>query len=339
MRDLLTTQTGIDVAAFIQRVMRPAQPRIKEVREALTALLRGPAARGKSARERLARMRPALVDGVWESLTTRFDAEWLVGDPRRVFLPFYDLGSIQYGPVRPPRPSDTPTSRLRDAPWNLETVLGMLAADPETLVTVERAAMEAASRVRAWGVTPPTRIAWTVMDPLGAKSPVPSLFEAWVADAAWYVLNVPETSEEIRLSREFASLAEDLYLQFESARRSSKGPFRARGLATARNLMMAWFFWRSLAETEVVLQSNLDVNGRPYEFGYPPRMAGVRFADLPDVLDPLLVAWGLGYHPVDIRGDVMVIAIPAMFRPVTHASWRSVRTAQSMSLRHLLDPA
>jgi hypothetical protein len=259
----------IDWRAFAAGIMRPAQPRLREAVALVRSLADGridELRRGGEAyvddwgaRAR-ALAEPSFVAEAWEAATQRFDAEALFERAMRgetCFLPATPL--IPLTDLADKRPA---IRRTGEGPFELETVVAMLAADPGQLLAVEALALEACHRMAIDGVLGVRRVAWKLER------------RAWpygYAGSGW---------ENAFLS--CARRARSDLSQFSRVLRlmdipSSEGPTARR---VAANMAAAWLDWPSSP-----------------------------LAAAPNAFDPLLVLWGLGYVPLDIRRDLVIVGV------------------------------
>ncbi len=293
----------MDWRAFGRRVLRPAWNRVDAVQSVASSLLPRECERPRADDDRA-----GMLEEVWEGLTTRFGRESLHDDPRRMFLPFLELLEIEYRPGRPPQASDTPRRFLTHAPADIETMVGLIATEPAVLATVEAAAFEACARLRPWDVPTPTAVAWTLLHPKHPLVGYPKDIFGWPAiAAAWALRSSTLPDQAASLDR----AAEDALRDVEEGMKdTSKGILRSCIGLTYRLIrdVRAWVAWRSLTRTEDRIAPSQAVGP-----GYPHAMVGARFSDLPDVFDALLTPAGLGYMVLDIRGDVVVLGLPATF--------------------------
>lgn len=322
---------GIDWGAFGRSILRPPRPRLAEA----LALARELAAE-ELARFPLVerdRLTPDLEDRVktvrllgepflaqaWERMAGRlagdrlFDASLRAG--RRSFLPFVTLRPIAYGTSRQVRPDDSPGNHS-PIPRDLETMVAVLSADESALFTAEAAALEAAERMRPWGCGPVTRVGWVFAPeswpptpewsrffwgPFAAATGTPSGYSGNYIDEAMGI----SQSERNRGRQWFATR-----------------PRRAASLI-AGNDAVAWCCWRAAAREGVRVPTSLGGVA-----GYSRAVEGVPFSELPDPLDPLLVVWGSGFMPIDIRGDTVILgaSLPSESGMLSGATPSSVRS-------------
>ncbi len=317
----------VDWAALGFSILRPSRPRLDEVRGVALELLRAHSrgSRASGARSAARTSREALGD-LWESMTTRLGREDLLANPRRQFLPYLPIGTARRKVRAAPSPTETPTRFLTDAPGVAELMIALLAADPQALATAEQAALEACARLRPWGVTPPQRVAWILLQ---HQNPWPidlgDIFEWPQIAAAWSVDLVkgyvpPPPSGVLVGSWAYRGLANiDPFLARGRSLREAKERFGGV-IGRAEEWTTLWSRWQFLTGIDARIASCPFV---------PRSLEGRRFADLPDVADAGLTVWRLGYLLGDIRGNVVILGTPADFNPVTTRSWRQLQRLES----------
>jgi len=328
--------------AFSDAILRPDRPDI----DALSALVRQEVA----ARRRLALgsrgvktltasnvawllSDPSFVREVWESAVGRLDRDRFAGesdydDGRRVFCPFVPLPRIEYGPERQCEPGDA-LRVFRGHPYDLETLVAFLSCDPAVVIETEEAALEAAERLRPWGVPGVRGVAWMLVRdtwPDNRYQDFRGIFGAPMLAAAWAERTLAAAErrtfaidDEIR-----AAMGLPPVQNFEP----NAYWFQPRTLprVQAASFADSWMEWRAC------VRAGLAVPPNPYSFGYDPRLADRLFAELPDPIDPLMVVWGNGFVPIDVRWDriVLGVSLPSDVKPFSGPTLTAVqREAQA----------
>lgn len=299
---------AIDWAKYGADVLAPSEPHLPEARRMVKSMQRriwADATARKGATLTEDELEDAMVsEGAlaesWEAMLSRRDDGPFWENPRRVFVPYLEVESVQYGDQNMPRPRWKPvgTSAI---PRNLATMAAMLSADPSHLLRAEELALEACQRLQPWGVTPPRLVAWTVVGP--TWPPI------WSSIFHWPMQAVSRTLDAPNLGRNWADNLDAMQRASGVNKRTNKTRWRFLWLAACA--AHDWLRWRAMA------QAGREIDALNTGFFFPSAMNYKRFADLPNVLDPYAAAWGSGYAPLDIRGDVMLMGAPAHAVPWT----------------------
>jgi len=290
----------IDWDRFLGSVLSPRRARAEEA----VALARSEAAARKrflaakysvrtlaAADARRLLTEPDVVSRAWEALCTRLDADRFFDDStrdgRRVFAPFVPVDSVDLNDDGVPEA--TRALRVRGpVPYELETAVAFLTCRAEDVLTAEELALEAAARLRPWGARNVQRVAWRLIDQhaeLPAEGPS-SFFQL-------PMVATPEVSAEALAAAGMIGAA-SLY--------DADGPWAPRTVTAARCLS-GWMRWH---------ESVADGDRVPSESGawvMPPGVVGRRFASLPDPIEPVLSILGLGFMPIDVLGDAVILGV------------------------------
>lgn len=306
----------IDWKAFDAAILRPKRRRFDEVLRDARALAgeqlgdarRRLRARGEPPILSRAEHAEALADdaflaAAWEALTDRFDASHLLeGALRgaRSFHPFLPRGAY-YGK---PGPLVVRPERNRPIPWDLETIALLVAADPGELLAAEAAGLEAAAALGPWGTRPPRRVAWRLVRECHADGKhLPSVGSfvrpGTSARAAMDLSNTVLVSVRRAMglpseSPEWLGMTED-----------ELGAPRLWPRSRASSAGASWACWRTAAAERRAPSVLLGVTYATPE--------GRLFGDLPDPFDPLMRVWGVGYEPIDVVGDVLLMGVSMPF--------------------------
>lgn len=294
---------GIDWIAFRESIMRPPQPHLAAALDVVRDLM---AERGMN--------RPPsgqaadFVAEAWERAATRLDHEYLLEGSGRAFLRSPPTRTIYYtdggypGTPRPPESEDAPgAADLTRAPVTASAVVALMASDPGALLAAEELAREACRRLAPWGYPEPRLIAWTHVErgwPGREDWRTPFDVPAYAAHYAQH-----DRSYEARravwdaMSLPYSTLTSDV--------EAIPAGFAQRMAATVGD---GWIDWRKSVRARARIGLGPDYLG-PVPQDLSEAVVRKRFADVEDPLDPLLVLWGSGFVPIDLRYDVMILGV------------------------------
>lgn len=317
---------------FSRRVFAPSMPRLAEVSSAAAEVLRehGRRSKTRAAEQALSLTRPEVVSEVWEMLCTRLDAIDWMDDGTRAFFPFVNLEPIDGLEARRAGAAARGDDRLlaSTSPLNVETAVALLSAPREVIRSVESMAIEAARRLEPWGTHRPKRVVWIM---LSMAWPYPSPYFWTEFDRFVFATGfAPQPHLSRSDIRALSAREADLEAAVMSSITKPAGKYqrrfvpRLRALEHARRFAVSWDTYRRFCRDGAIVSADYTLNN-----WIVSGVAGKRWDDVPDALDPLLRILGLGYALVDIRGDAVVLGAPASFRPISAPSWEALSRAQS----------
>jgi len=294
---------GIDWRAFRDAIMCPPQPRLDAALGVVRELM---AERGMSRPPR--GEASGFVAEAWERMAARLGGDYLLEGSGRVGRRFllarppttiyYDSGGV--AAPRAPKPEDAPgDGLLLDAPAYLTDAVALMACDPGALLTAEELIREACRRLAPWGYLEPRLIAWAHID------------DRWPGVPDWRTpFDVPaESAKRAQHDRtDRIAVFNAMGLPYYADRSDVELAPAGYAQRMAAGVGEGWVEWRrSVRDGSRVGLGPAYLGPIPQDL--PEAVVRKRFADVADPLDPLLVFWGSGFVPIDLRYDVMILGV------------------------------
>jgi len=280
----VTAEVDIDWRAFADAIFAPPLPNLAPVlataRELARERISGMRMVGRARQDIEARTR-ALCDApflaeAWETLCGRHGGGEIFDRSTRGLVSFAPFLPLRDGVVAP-RPMSSSVSHV---PRDLETMVSLLAAPPEHVLTAEAVAMEFAREIEQWHGARPSSVIWGPVSERWAGRPYDSITN--IASDTVRGAFVFARQGERAMYRAMRVPMDQTTARSVAAAPGGDGKDRARSEAALD--AADWLRWRGV-----------------------PRDRQRHGADL---FDAVLNLWGLGYVQLDTLGESVLLGVP-----------------------------
>lgn len=273
-------------------------------------------------------VRPEIVHEVCEALSARLPGEVPAMALTRKFLPFRVLRDVSHVPPGLTSSSEEPVDAQCD-PTHIEQAVAFAAADQQRLAQAEALALEAARRLQPFGLGRVERVAWIMARP---TSPLgEGLSEG---RTIWGRHLYPVTLNRMPGSVFRTTIDPAIQSIWRFLKRDENGTEVERDVQHAMGLESYYGHrrWVCAFAAQVAGARWLHDFGIQTSSPYAAQRrlwVSEATASAPNPFTPLLDIMRLGYMPVDIRGQTVILAMPLTFPLVGQRSIHTLRKAMS----------